>query len=50
MAGAKDLATAAHEKVVDIMKNHEVAPIDADLLKDMKAIVDKADKAFRQGA
>ncbi len=50
MAGSKDLATAAHEKVVDIMKNHEVAPIDADILKDMKAIVDKADKAFRQGA
>jgi trimethylamine--corrinoid protein Co-methyltransferase len=50
MAGAKDLATVAHEKVVDIMKNHEVAPIDADLLKDMQAIVDKADKAFRQGA
>ncbi len=50
MAGAKDLATVAHEKVVDIMKNHEVPPIDADILKDMKAIVDKADKAFRQGA
>ncbi len=50
MAGAKDIATVAHEKVVDIMKNHEVPPIDADLLKDMQAIVDKADKAFRQGA
>jgi len=46
-AGSKDLATVAHEKVVDVMKNHEVTPIDADLLKDMKAIVDKADKAFR---
>jgi trimethylamine--corrinoid protein Co-methyltransferase len=48
-AGSKDLATVAHEKVVDVMKNHEVMPIDADLLKDMKAIVDKADKAFRDG-
>lgn len=48
-AGSKDLATVAHEKVVDVMKNHEVMPIDADLLKDMKAIVDRADKAFREG-
>ncbi len=47
MAGSKDIATVAHEKVVDIMKNHEVAPIDADLLKDMQAVVDNADKAFR---
>ena len=47
MAGAKDIATVAHEKVVDVMKNHEVAPIDADLLKDMQAVVEKADKAFR---
>jgi trimethylamine:corrinoid methyltransferase len=49
MAGAKEIATVAHEKVVDIMKNHEVAPIDADLLKDMQAVVEKADKAFRAG-
>lgn len=47
MAGSKDIATVAHEKVVDIMKNHEVEPIDADLLKDMQAVVEKADKAFR---
>ncbi|KKG10111.1 trimethylamine:corrinoid methyltransferase [Methanosarcina sp. 2.H.T.1A.6] len=46
-AGAKDLATAAHEKVVDVLKNHVVKPIDADILKDMKAVVDRADKAFR---
>lgn len=49
-AGSKDIATVAHEKVVDIMKNHVVPPIDKDLLKDMQAIVDKADKAYRQGA
>jgi trimethylamine--corrinoid protein Co-methyltransferase len=49
-AGAKDIATVAHEKVVDIMKNHEVQPIDADLLKDMKAVVAKADEVFKAGA
>ncbi len=49
-AGAKDIATIAHEKVVDIMKNHEVQPIDADLLKDMQAVVAKADEVFRAGA
>lgn len=47
MAGSKEIATVAHEKVVDVMKNHEVEPIDADLLKDMQAVVDKADKTFR---
>ncbi|PQV43232.1 trimethylamine--corrinoid protein Co-methyltransferase [Methanohalophilus euhalobius] len=46
-AGSKDLATVAHEKVVDIMKNHEVAPIDADLMKDMKAVMDRADEDVR---
>lgn len=48
-AGSKDIATAAHEKVVDVMKNHEVMPIDSDLLKDMKSIVEKADKSFKIG-
>jgi len=46
-AGSKDLATVAHEKVLDIMKNHVVKAIDSDLLADMKAVVDKADVAFR---
>ncbi len=46
-AGSKDIATVAHEKVVDIMKNHEVKAIDADLLADMQAVVDKADVDFR---
>lgn len=49
-AGSKDIATIAHEKVVDIMKNHVVEPIDADLLKDMQAVVAKADEVFRAGA
>lgn len=46
-AGSKDIATVAHEKFVDIMKNHTVKAIDADLLSDMQAVVDKADAAFR---
>ena len=48
-AGSKDLAAAANEKVVDVLKNHVVPPIDADILKDMKAVVDKADRSFREG-
>ncbi len=46
-AGSKDLATVAHEKVVDVLKNHEVIPVDADLMADMKAVMDKADADFR---
>ena len=46
-AGSKDLVTTAHEKVLSIMKTHEVAPIDSDLYKDMAAIMNKADKAFQ---
>lgn len=46
-AGSKDLAAAAHDKVVDVLKNHVVKPVDPDTLKNMKAVVDRADKAFR---
>lgn len=46
-AGSKDLSVVAHEKLLDIMKNHEVKAIDSELLADMKAVVDKADAAFR---
>lgn len=46
-AGSKELATVAHEKVVDVLKNHEVMPIDADIVKDMKAVMDKADEEVR---
>jgi len=45
-AGSKDLASAAHDMVLQIMKTHEVAPIDADLVKDMQKVVDRGDKAF----
>lgn len=46
-AGSKDLAAAAHDKVVDVLKNHVVKLVDEDTLKNMKAVVDRADKAFR---
>lgn len=46
-AGGKDMAERAHERVVDILKNHEVPPIDKDIYASMKAIVDRADKAFK---
>jgi trimethylamine---corrinoid protein Co-methyltransferase len=45
-AGSKDLAAAAHEKVVQIMKSHVVEPIDADVVKVLKALVAKGDKEF----
>jgi len=48
-AGSKDLAAVANEKVTDVLKHHEVPPIDADILKDMQAVVDGADRAFREG-
>ncbi len=48
-AGSKDLASVAHEIVVDVLKNHVVPPIEADVLAAMQAVVDRADKAFREG-
>jgi trimethylamine--corrinoid protein Co-methyltransferase len=47
--GSKDIVTLAHETVVDVLKNHEVVPIDADIRKDIQAIMDKADKAYANG-
>lgn len=49
-AGKKDLAAVAHEIVVDVLKNHVVAPIPADVLAVMEKIVTKADEAFKKGA
>lgn len=46
-AGRKSLDVVAHEKVLQILADHVVSPIDADILKDMNAIVEKGDKAFR---
>ena len=46
-AGSKDLASVAHEIVVDVLKNHVIPELDADVLAAMQAVVDRADKAFR---
>lgn len=46
-AGAKDIATRAHETCVDVMKNYEVPALDKDIYASMKALVDKADKEFK---
>lgn len=48
-AGAKDVVQVASEKVQEILKTHEVEPIDKDILKDMESIVKKADKAALEG-
>lgn len=48
-AGAKDIVQVASEKVQQILKTHQVEPIDKDILKDMEAIVKKADKAALEG-
>ena len=46
-AGSRDLPSIAHDKVVQILRDHVVKPIDRDLVKDMMAIVEKGDKAFK---
>jgi len=45
-AGSKDIASAAHDVVVDVLKNHKVAPIDPAVLKTMEAIAKKADQGY----
>jgi trimethylamine--corrinoid protein Co-methyltransferase len=47
--GGKDLAQAARDKVDEILKTHEVAPIDSDVLKDMEEVMKRADKAALEG-
>jgi len=49
-AGCKDSASAAHDIVVDILKNHKVAPIDPAILKKMQVIVALADKDYQDKA
>lgn len=44
MAGSKTLADAAHDVVSDILKNHEVEPIDSDIMKDLDSILKREDK------
>lgn len=42
-AGGKDIAAAAHDAALDIQKNYQPEPLDKDVLKDLQAIVAKAD-------
>jgi trimethylamine--corrinoid protein Co-methyltransferase len=48
--GYKDAADVAHDIVVDILKNHQVKPIDADVLAKMEEIAKKADQAYLERA
>jgi trimethylamine--corrinoid protein Co-methyltransferase len=43
----KDLAYLAYQKSKEILKTHQVPPIDKDLLASMEAIVKEADRAAR---
>ena len=44
--GSKACVDVAHDIVVDVMKNHKVAPIDPEIAKKMEEIVKKADEEF----
>jgi trimethylamine--corrinoid protein Co-methyltransferase len=44
--GSKACVDVAHEIVMDVLKNHVVAPIDPEIAKKMEAIVKEADEAF----
>ncbi|NPE29532.1 hypothetical protein HNV12_16545 [Methanococcoides sp. SA1] len=46
-AESKDIAIVANEKAADILKIYKVAPINADILKDMETIVKKADDTVK---
>lgn len=45
--GSKAVIDRAHERVVDILANHEVTPIDRDLRKDVDAVIKAADARVR---
>ena len=49
-AGRKDLAAAAHDVVVDVLANHVVEPLAADVDEKMRAIVKAADDEFLKEA
>lgn len=48
--GYKDAADVAHDIVVDILKNHQVKPIEPDVLAKMEEIAKKADQAYLERA
>jgi trimethylamine--corrinoid protein Co-methyltransferase len=47
-AGSKSAVDVAHDIVLDVMKNHIVKPIPADILNEMRKIVKKADDEFKK--
>ncbi len=49
-AGSKNLAEAAHDIVVEVLKNHKVEPLTPEVDAAMKAIVKKADDEFLKEA
>ncbi|MFX1486268.1 MAG: trimethylamine methyltransferase family protein [Promethearchaeota archaeon] len=42
--GSKDLLTRAREKATNILREHKPEPVDSDIVKDIKAIIDKAER------
>ena len=44
--GALDAMAKAHERVVDILNNHQVAPVDPDIRRDIDAIIKAADAKY----
>ena len=46
--GGRDAAMCAHDKVKDLMKNYHAEPIDKDIIKELQAIVKKADRSIKQ--
>lgn len=45
-AGSRNIVDVVHESVLNIKQNYKVAPTDRDLLKDMKIVVEMADKDY----
>lgn len=44
--GCREAIDIAHEKVMDIMANHQPTPIDADARKELDRIIKEADQAY----
>ncbi len=46
-SGMNESIDLAHEKVVDILANHEPTPLDSDVRKEMDRIISEADAKYR---
>ena len=44
--GSKTIEQKAREKAINVLENHTVEPIEPDLYKELKSIVEKADKCL----